>query len=110
MYLQSIEGDAQVPTIANMPAADIEVEFPDGITRTVNMIVLLAQTQNAEMFVRYGHHLARNHPTLRQLRDQYGIPPYVNTWARMAFVLRDFHTILSEHIADTRPAAYGGTR
>ena len=95
------------PTIANMPAADLDVTFPSQETRTVNMIVLLVQTQNAEMKAKHGMFLpgvAKMHPTIKSLREAYeldyllGRP--VRTWADAALAMRHFHGLCKQHIRD----------
>ena len=91
-----------MPTIANMPAADVPVTFADGRETIVNMIVLLAETQDAEMYAKHGVHLGRNHRTIKQLREHYDLDFFfggpVRTWADTAAVLRHLHTLLTEHI------------
>jgi hypothetical protein len=92
-----------MPTIANLPGADIQVEFPDGTVTTVNMIRLLVQTQNAEFKAKHGMFLpgvAKLHPTVKALRDEYGIT--ATTWEEAAFQMRAFHTVLTEAIDDAR--------
>jgi hypothetical protein len=89
-----------MPTIANLPAADVEVKFPDGTTKTVNVIRVLVQTQNAEFKARHGMFLpgvAKLHPTVGALRVEY---PHITarTWAEAAEQMRQFHTDLTEHI------------
>lgn len=91
-----------MPTIGNLPGADVPVEFPSGETRVVNMIRLLVQTQNAEFKSKHGMFLpgvAKLHPTVKALREEYEIDDSVRTWEAMAYTLRAFHTLLSEHIA-----------
>ncbi len=93
-------------TIANLPAADLDVTFPSGETRTVNMIVLLVQTQNAEMKAKFGYFLpgvGKQHPTIATLREAYeldyllGRP--VRTWADAAEVMRHFYGLCREHVS-----------
>jgi len=83
-----------MPTIANLPGADVNVQFPSGAVKTVNMIVLLAQTQHAESMSKFGCSIARNAPTLADLREQYEMPAFVRTWDCMAANLRRFHADL----------------
>ena len=94
-----------MPTIANLPAADLDVTFPSQETRTVNMIVLLVQTRNAEMKAKFGYFLpgvGKQHPTIAALREAYeldyllGRP--VRTWADAAKVMRHFHGLCQQHI------------
>jgi len=90
--------------IGNLPGASIVVQFPSGASAEINLIVLLAQVQHAEMMARFGHGLARNAPTIAELRDFYEIPSNVRTWKALAPMLRRFHTDLSEFL-DTQHAA-----
>ena len=97
------------PTIANMPAADLDVTFPSGNTRTVNMIRLLVQTQNAEMKARTGMFLpgvGTLHPTIRALREAYELDWFydapVRTWKDAALVMRHFHGLCKQHISDSQ--------
>lgn len=94
-------------TIGNMPAADLDVTFPSGQTRTVNMIILLVQARNAECKARTGMFLpgmGKQHPTIGALREAYeldwlyGRP--VRTWADAALVMRHFHGLCKAHIQD----------
>lgn len=98
------------PTIGNMPGADLPVTFPSGETRTVNMIVLLAEVQNAEMQAKFGRAIAVNAPTIATLREKYELdyfasevyPSGVRTWKQCAEVMRHIHTLFGEHIAASR--------
>jgi hypothetical protein len=90
-------------TIANLPHADIEVEFPSGTRKTVNMIRLLVQAQNAEFKARHGVFLpnvGKLHPTVTALREEYEIP--AKTWAEAGEQLRDLHTALADAIREAR--------
>jgi hypothetical protein len=96
-----------MPTIGNMPGADLDVTFPSGETRTVNMIVLLVQTQNAEFKRDHGMFLPgvnKLHPTIKALVEQYELEYFfdgpVRTWADCAAVMRHIHNLFSEHIKD----------
>jgi hypothetical protein len=92
-----------MPTIGNLPGADLDVTFPSGETRTVNMIVLLVETQNAEFKAKHGMFLpsvGKLHPTVKALREEYEIT--ATTWENAAYQLRAFHTMLTEAIADAR--------
>jgi hypothetical protein len=95
-----------MPTIGNMPHADVRVEFPDGQIRTVNLVVLLAETLNAEYRARHGCFLPglnRHHPTLAKLRDKYQIPKeQTPNWEKMAVALRAWYTNLSIQTAVIR--------
>jgi hypothetical protein len=86
-----------MPTIANLPAADVRVQYPDGTIRTINLLRMLVQTQNAEMKAKHGVFLpsvAKLHPTVAALRKEYEIP--ARTWAEAAYQMRMFYTHLTE--------------
>ena len=90
-----------MPTIANLPAADVRVQFPDGSIRTINLLRMLVQTQNAEFKAKHGMFLpnvGKLHPTVRALREEYEIP--ARTWAEAAHHMRAFHTMLTEEMRD----------
>lgn len=91
-----------MPTIGNLPGADVLVEFPSGEVKTVNLIRLLVQAQNAEFKRDHGMFLPgvnRLHPTVKAIREEYEIPASVcRTWADAAGLLRRFHTDLSEQV------------
>jgi hypothetical protein len=85
-----------MPTIANMPAADVTLDLVDEAgehlgTLNVNVIVLLATTQSAEFKARHGMFLARNMPTLAQLREKYAPVITARTWADAAEQLRGLY-------------------
>lgn len=93
--------------IGNLPAADLEVTFPvSGEKRTVNMIVLLAETLDAEHKAKYGEHLAPNAPTIKVLREKYELDWFfdrqVKTWKDCAAVMRHIHGVFTDHINDNR--------
>lgn len=94
--------DAARPTIANMPGADLPVTFASGETRNVNMIVLLAETLDAEHYAKYGHHRAPNAPDIKQLREKYELDYFfdgpVKTWDDCAAVMRHFYGVCDKHI------------
>jgi hypothetical protein len=100
-----------MPTIANMPAADLDVTFASGQTRTVNMIRLLVQTQNAEIQAAHGMFLpgvGKLRPTVRALREAYELDYFygapVRTWKDAALVMRHFHSLCLAHVrASTIP-------
>jgi hypothetical protein len=95
-----------MPTIGNMPHADVRVEFPDGEIRIVNMVVLLAETLNAEHRAKYGYFLPglnRYNITLSKLRAKYQLPDEsTRTWKDMALVLRYWYTDLTVQTAEIR--------
>lgn len=89
-----------------MPGADLPVTFASGETRNVNLIVLLAQTQDAEMMARFGIHLpgvrGSLRPTIRALRETYELDWFydrlVRTWTDAALVMRHFYNLCHEHM------------
>jgi hypothetical protein len=94
-----------MPAIASMPGADLDVIFPSGQTRTVNLIRLLVQTQNAEFKAKHGMFLpgvGKQHPTIRALREAYELDWFydgpVRTWEDAAKVMRHFHDLCRQHI------------
>lgn len=95
-----------MPTIGNLPHTDVEVTFPSGETRTVNTIILLVETQNAEWHAKYGCAMpgVNRLPaiTIQKFRDKYELDFFfdgpVRTWEDCAAVLRHFYTMVSEHI------------
>jgi hypothetical protein len=98
-----------MPTIGNLPGADLDVTFPSGETRTVNMIVLLAETQNAEFKAKHGMFLpsvGKLRPTVKALREKYELDYFfdgpVRTWADCAAVMRHIHGVFTEHIEASR--------
>ena len=99
-----------MPIIGNMPAADLPVTFPSGETRTVNMIVLLVETQNAEWHAKFGCAMPGVNKlpgiTIQKFRDKYELDYFfdgpVRTWKDCAAVMRHIHTLFSDHIAANR--------
>jgi hypothetical protein len=98
-----------MPTIGNLPMADLDVTFPSGETRTVNMIVLLVETQNAEFKRDHGMFLPgvnKMHPTVKALREKYELDYFfdapVKTWSDCADVMRHIHTVFTDHINSQR--------
>ena len=94
-----------MPTVANMPGADLEVTFPSGKTKTVFMPRLLVQTQNAEFKRDHGMFLpgvAKLHPTVKALVEEYELDFFfdapVRTWEDCAAVMRHVYTIFDNHI------------
>lgn len=91
-----------MPTIANMPGADLQVTFPSGEKRTVNMIILLAETLNTEHRAKFGEHRAPNAPNIKTLRKKYELDWFfdspVRTWEDCAAAMRHFYTVCNEHI------------
>jgi hypothetical protein len=75
----------------------VNVAFPSGESRPVNLLRLLALAQHAETKAKFGIGLARNAPTLAAIRAEFEIPAScARTWADIAPLLRRFHTDLTE--------------
>ena len=95
-----------MPTIGNLPGADLDVTFPSGETRTVNMIVLLSETLMAEQKAKFGFCQARNMPTIKALVEKYELSYFfdgpVKTWEDCAAVMRHIYTVFSDHIKASR--------
>lgn len=95
-----------MPTIANMPAADVEVEFPSGTVKTINMLRLWTQWRNAEFKAKHGMFLpnvGKLHPTVKAIREEYEIPVRAcRTWEQAATLLGAFHNDLSTAIREAR--------
>ena len=87
-------------TIVNPSAANVRIEFPSGEVKTVNMIRLFVQAQNAEFKRDHGMFLPgvnKLRPTVKALRDEYELT--ARTWEEAAFQLRALHTAISEALA-----------
>jgi hypothetical protein len=98
-----------MPTIGNMPGADLDVTFPSGKTKTIFMPRLLIQTANAEFKAKHGMFLpsvGKLHPTVKALREEYELDYFfdgpVRTWADCATVMRHFYNLCDEHIKASR--------
>jgi len=94
-----------MPTVANMPGADVRVQFPSGNVKTIFMPRLLTQTLNAEFKRDHGEFLPslnKLNPTVRDLRKEYEWPSTVRTWAQAAYWLRELHTELSNAIKEAQ--------
>lgn len=91
-----------MPTIANMPGADLPVTFASGETRNVNMIVLLAEVLMAEQMAKFGQCQAQNMRTIDELRGKYELDYFfdakVKTWNDCAAVMRHFYGVCNDHI------------
>lgn len=91
-----------MPTIANMPGADLPVIFPSGETRNVNMIVLLAEVLMTEQMAKFGQCQSPNMRTIKELRDKYELDYFfdapIRTWKDCAAVMRHFYDTCNEHI------------
>lgn len=86
--------------------ADVKLILSDGSERTINMLRMLVHTQNAEMMAKYGMCLpgvAKLHPTVKALREEYGIP--ARTWADAATQMREMYSEIREYIAKAQAAA-----
>jgi len=95
-----------MPLIGNMPGADLDVTFPSGETRTVNMIVLLAETLMAEQMAKFGFCQSQNMRTIKELREKYELDYFfdalVKTWEDCAAVMRHFYNVCNDHIEANR--------
>jgi hypothetical protein len=101
-----------MPTIGNLPGADLEVTFPSGKTKTVNMLRLLVQVQNAEFKRDHGMFLpsvGKLHPTVKALVEEYELDFFfdgpVRTWNDAAAVMRHVYNVFTEHIEQQRQLA-----
>jgi hypothetical protein len=91
-----------------MQSAEVQVQFPSGTVRPVNMLRLLVQAQNAEFKAKHGMFLpgvGKQHPSVRALREEYELPAEVRTWEVAGRCLRRFHADLSAVIAERRSCA-----
>lgn len=98
-----------MPTVANLPGADLNVTFPSGKTKVVFMPRLLVQCQNAEFKRDHGMFLpnvGKLHPTIKALREEYELDYFydapVRTWKDCAAVMRHFYDICTEHIEKSK--------
>jgi hypothetical protein len=96
-----------MPTIANLPGADLEVTFPSGTTKTVFMPRLLVLTMNAEFKRDHGMFLpnvGKLHPTVKALREEFELDYFfdapVRTWADCAEVMRHIYNVFTDHIKE----------
>lgn len=96
-------------TIGNMPYSDIKVKFPSGETRTVNIIVMLAETLNAEFKCDYNLLLpgvGKQNPTIQKLVDKYELEYFfdgpVRNWRDCAAVMRHMYGVFDEYIKSQR--------
>jgi len=90
-----------LPTIGNLPGSDVQVQFPSGTVKTVNMLRLLVQVQNAEFKRDHGMFLPgvnKLNPTVKALVEEYELPTSVRKWDEVAGLLRMFYTDLQEHL------------
>jgi hypothetical protein len=98
-----------MPTIGNMPGADLDVTFPSGKVKTVNMIRMLVQVQNAEFKANHGMFLPgvnKLNPTVKALREEYELDWFfdgpVKTWEDCAAVMRHVYTVFDNHIKSSQ--------
>lgn len=73
-----------------MKPPTMEVHYPSGAVREVQLLRMLVQTQNAEFKANHGMFLPglnKFHPTIRDLRDEYEIP--AKTWKQAAIQMRE---------------------
>lgn len=93
-----------MPTIANMPGADLTVAFASGATKNVNMIVLLAETLMAEQMAKFGRCQAPNMRTIKELREKYELDYFfdapVRTWKDCAEVMRYLYAYFNDQIKE----------
>lgn len=94
-----------MPTVANMPGADLNVTFPSGKTKTVFMPRMLVQTMNAEFKRDHGMFLpnvGKLHPTVKALREEYELDYFygkrVRSWEECAAVMRHVYIEFNNHI------------
>jgi hypothetical protein len=90
-----------MPTVANLPGADLEVHFPSGKKKTVFLPRLLTQTINAEWQAEYGMpypYVAKLRPTIKALREEYELDYFfdkpVRTWKDCAAVMRQIRNLI----------------
>lgn len=95
------------PTIANLPGADLPVTFASGETRSVNMVILLAETLNTEFKRDHGMFLpnvGKLRPTVKALVEKYELEYFfdgpVRTWEDCAAVMRHFYDLCDSHIKE----------
>lgn len=69
------------------------------VTIEVHPIRLTAQCGHAEMMAKHGIGLARNAGTVTSIRNEYGLPASVRTWAQLATELRKIKTTIDAQIA-----------
>ena len=81
--------------------ANVTLIFPDGSEHVINMLRMLVHTQNAEFKAKHGMFLpnvGKLHPTVKALRDEYGIP--ARTWDDAAVQMRRFYGDVQAHVAE----------
>jgi iron-sulfur cluster repair protein YtfE (RIC family) len=87
---------------AQMSQFEVNVQFPSGEIKTINMLRLLVLAQNAEFKRDHGMFLPgvnKLRPTVKAIREEFEIPASVcRTWEDAARCLRMFHTDLSNQI------------
>lgn len=103
-----------MPTIGNLPAADLPVTFPSGETRNVNMIIMLVEVQNAEWHAKFGTAMpgVNRLPgiTIKKFVDKYELnwfasdvfPKGIRTWKECAQAMRHVYTVFNDHIKASR--------
>lgn len=95
-----------MPTIGNMPDADLPVTFASGEVKNVNMIVLLSEVLMAEQMAKFGVCQARNMPTIEALNQKYELEYFfdgpIRTWVDCAAVMRHFHKVCTKHIEKSK--------
>ena len=86
--------------------ANVTLIMPDESERTINLIRMLVHTQNAEFKAKFGMflpHVGKLHPTVRSLRDEYGIP--ARTWADAAEQMRAFYEAITVELRSAMAVA-----
>lgn len=75
------------------------------VTIEVNPLRLFAQLRHAEMKAKHGMGLARNAGTVRSIREEYGLPRSVSTWAKLADELALIHADVQSQMDEARGLA-----
>lgn len=101
-----------MPTIGNLPGADLPVTFPSGETRNVNMIVMLVEVQNAEWHAKFGTPMPGVNKlpgiTIQKFVDKYELnwfasevfPKGIKTWKQCAEAMRHVYNHFDAHIKE----------
>ena len=86
--------------------ANVTLVMPDESTSEINMLRMLVHTQNAEFKAKFGMFLpsvGKLHPTVKSLRDEYGI--HAKTWDAAAEQMRGLYDHIQAQIQQQRAAA-----
>lgn len=87
--------------------ANVTLVMPDESTREINMLRMLVHTQNAEFKAKFGMFLpnvGKLHPTVRSLRDEYGVIT-ARTWVEAAEQMRSLYDAIQTEIQAAQAAA-----